>query len=46
MMAGKPQPEEELESLGDAQLLSYFAEMPARIKCATLSWHSAQVLLK
>ena len=46
MMAGKPQSEEELESLGDAQILSYFAEMPARIKCATLSWHSAQVLLK
>ena len=46
MMAGKPQSEEELESLGDAQILSYFAEMPARIKCATLSWHSAQVLLE
>ena len=46
MMAGKPQSEEELECLGDAQILSYFAEMPARIKCATLSWHSAQVLLK
>ena len=46
MMAGKQQPEEDLDSLGDAQILSYFAQMPARIKCATLSWHSAQVLLK
>ena len=46
MMAGKPQSEEVLENLGDAQILGYFAEMPARIKCATLSWHSAQVLLK
>ena len=46
MMAGKQQPEEDLDSLGDAQILGYFAQMPARIKCATLSWHSAQVLLK
>ena len=46
MMAGKPQADADLDSLGDAQILGYFAEMPARIKCATLSWHSAQVLLK
>ena len=46
MMAGKPQPDADLDSLGDAQILAYFAEMPARIKCATLSWHSAQVLLQ
>lgn len=46
MMAGKPQSDADLESLGDAQILGYFAEMPARIKCATLSWHSAQVLLQ
>ena len=46
MLAGKPQSDEDLDSLGDAQILGYFSEMPARIKCATLSWHSAQVLLK
>lgn len=46
MMAGKPQADADLDSLGDAQILAYFAEMPARIKCATLSWHSAQVLLQ
>lgn len=46
MMAGKPQSDADLDSLGDAQILAYFAEMPARIKCATLSWHSAQVLLQ
>lgn len=46
MMAKKPQSDEDLDSLGDAQILGYFSEMPARIKCATLSWHSAQVLLK
>ena len=46
MLAGKPQSDEDLDSLGDAQILGYFSEMPARIKCATLSWHSAQVLLE
>ena len=46
MMTKKPQSDADLDSLGDAQMLGYFAEMPARIKCATLSWHSAQVLLK
>ncbi|AGT42954.1 Fe-S cluster assembly sulfur transfer protein SufU [Treponema pedis] len=45
MMGGKEVSEEEKEELGDAQILEYFAEMPARIKCATLSWHSAKVLL-
>ncbi len=38
--------EEDKELLDDAQILEYFAKMPARIKCATLSWHSAEVLLK
>ncbi len=38
--------EAEKESLDDAEILEYFAKMPARIKCATLSWHSAEVLLK
>ncbi|MEL3907265.1 MAG: SUF system NifU family Fe-S cluster assembly protein [Treponema sp.] len=46
MMAQKPQADSDLDKLGDAQILGYFAEMPARIKCATLSWHSAKVLLK
>lgn len=45
MMSGEAVSEEEKESLGDAQILEYFAQMPARIKCATLSWHSAKVLL-
>lgn len=45
MMNGKEISEEEKEELEDAQILEYFAEMPARIKCATLSWHSADVLL-
>ena len=45
MMNGKEISEEEKKELEDAQILEYFAEMPARIKCATLSWHSADVLL-
>ncbi|MGP1454266.1 MAG: Fe-S cluster assembly sulfur transfer protein SufU [Treponema sp.] len=45
MMAKEPLSEEEQEKLLDAQILGYFADMPARIKCATLSWHSAKVLL-
>jgi len=45
MMAKESLSEEEQEKLLDAQILAYFADMPARIKCATLSWHSAKVLL-
>ena len=45
MMTKEPLSEEEQEKLLDAQILAYFADMPARIKCATLSWHSAKVLL-
>lgn len=45
MMGGKDVSEEEKEELDDAGILEYFAAMPARIKCATLSWHSADVLL-
>ncbi len=45
MMAGKDVSEEELERLGDAQILEFVSTMPARIKCATLSWHSLKVLI-
>ncbi|CEM61812.1 SUF system NifU family Fe-S cluster assembly protein [Treponema phagedenis] len=45
MMNKEPVGEEEKDLLEDAQILEYFASMPARIKCATLSWHSADVLL-
>ncbi len=36
----------ELEALGDAALLKSTANMPARIKCSTLSWHTLQVIFK
>ena len=36
---------DEKEKLGDAVLMEYVAIMPARIKCATLSWHSLKVII-
>lgn len=36
---------EEMKKLGDAVLMEYVANMPARIKCATLSWHSMKVII-
>ncbi len=36
---------EEIDKLGDATLLEYVAKMPARVKCATLSWHSLKVII-
>lgn len=35
----------EMKELGDAVLMEYVANMPARIKCATLSWHSMDVII-
>ena len=32
-------------NLGDAVLMEYVAKMPARVKCATLSWHSMKVIV-
>lgn len=31
--------------LKDASILEFVADMPARIKCATLSWHSLNVIV-
>ncbi len=45
MMNKETLSDEEEDALLDAGMLGYFADMPARIKCATLSWHSAKVLL-
>ena len=33
------------KKLGDAVLMEYVAKMPARVKCATLSWHSMKVIV-
>ena len=36
---------DETKKLGDAVLMVYVAKMPARVKCATLSWHSMKVIV-
>jgi len=35
---GKKRSEQDIQSLGDAQVLVNIMEFPARIKCATLAW--------
>lgn len=45
MMAGKELNDEELDAIGDAEILEFTSGMPARIKCATLSWHSLDVIV-
>lgn len=37
---------EEAKKLGDAVLMEYVSKMPARVKCATLSWHSLKVIVE
>ena len=37
---------EESKKIGDAVLMEYVAKMPARVKCATLSWHSLRVIVE
>lgn len=38
LAAGKKHEEQDLQLLGDAQVLVNIMEFPARIKCATLAW--------
>lgn len=38
--------EEDRDKLGDAILLEITKDMPARIKCSTLSWHSLNVIIE
>lgn len=45
MMDGKGLTEDEIDIIGDAEILEFTANMPARIKCATLSWHSLDVII-
>ncbi|WP_267201440.1 Fe-S cluster assembly sulfur transfer protein SufU [Limosilactobacillus kribbianus] len=47
MAIGKQHSDDDLQQLGDAQILTSIMEFPARIKCATLSWWALQrALLK
>ena len=36
---------EERKKLGDVVLMEYVSKMPARVICATLSWHSLKVMV-
>ena len=40
MVTRKPEEGYDAELLGDLEILSGVSEYPARIKCATLSWHT------
>ncbi len=40
MVTRKPEEDYDAELLGDLEILSGVSEYPARIKCATLSWHT------
>lgn len=46
MMRQEEVSDDEIDELGDAQILEFAADMPARIKCATLSWHSLEVIFE
>ncbi len=46
MMNGEELSDADSDLLGDAALLEMTATMPARKKCATLSWHSARVIFE
>lgn len=40
MVTRRPEEDYDAELLGDLEILSGVSEYPARIKCATLSWHT------
>ena len=45
MIRHSPLTEEELEKLDEAVALSNVSNMPARVKCATMPWHTLEVAL-
>lgn len=46
MIKGKKLSEKELASLDEAAALENISQMPARVKCAVLSWHTLATVLK
>ena len=46
MIHGEIESEEELEPLGEAAELKDISHMPARVKCAVLTWRTLQEVLK
>jgi nitrogen fixation NifU-like protein len=45
MVTEKNQPFELIEKMGKLAVLGNVSEFPARVKCATLSWHTLQAVL-
>ena len=45
MVTRRPEEDYDAELLGDLEILSGVSEYPARIKCATLSWHTLRSAL-
>ena len=46
MIKGEVTDENKLEDLEDAAALQNIANMPARVKCATLAWHTFNTAIK
>ena len=46
MLTGREEPEADLEKLGELAALIGVRQFPARIKCATLAWHTLAAALK
>jgi nitrogen fixation NifU-like protein len=46
MLTGKNQKPVDLDAVGDLAALQGVRQFPARIKCATLSWHALEAALK
>ena len=46
MLTRKPSEEYDSEMLGDLTMLSGVSKYPARVKCATLSWHTLRAALE
>lgn len=46
MIRKEPMTEQELEKLDEAVALSNIANMPARVKCATMPWHTLQAAIE
>lgn len=46
MMREEETPQEDIDQIGDAYLMKSAGKLPARIKCATLSWHTLQVIFE
>ena len=45
MIKGEVTDESQLEELEDAMALQTISHMPARVKCAVLSWHTLETAL-